>query len=193
MRDLALSASGMLTPEIDGPSVYPAQPPGVMIRKPWPESEGPDRYRRGMYTHFWRTSPHPGLMVFDSPDALTTATSRNRSNTPLQDLTLLNDGGFHEFAQGLAKRVVSERPDASNAERIEHAFRLCLTRPPQPVEKDRLERLLATQLDDFRTNPSEALEILTLPAEKGTDLPETAAWTMVAAVIMNLDEFITRE
>ena len=193
VRDLALSASGMLTPEIGGPSVYPAQPPGVMIRKPWPESEGPDRHRRGMYTHFWRTSPHPGLMVFDSPDALTTATSRNRSNTPLQALTLLNDGGFHEFAQGLAKRVLSERPDASNAERIEHAFRLCLTRPPQPVEKDRLERLLATQLDDFRTNPSEAFEILTLPAEKGTDLPETAAWTMVAAVIMNLDEFITRE
>ena len=193
VRDLALSASGMLTPEIGGPSVYPAQPPGVMIRKPWPESEGSDRYRRGMYTHFWRTSPHPGLMVFDSPDALTTATRRNRSNTPLQALTLLNDGGFHEFAQGLAKRVLSERPDASNAERIEHAFQLCLTRRPQPVEKDRLERLLATQLDDFRTNPSEAFEILTLPAEKGTDLPETAAWTMVAAVIMNLDEFITRE
>ena len=193
VRDLALSASGMLTPEIGGPSVYPAQPPGVMIRKPWPESEGADRYRRGMYTHFWRTSPHPGLMVFDSPDALTTATSRNRSNTPLQALTLLNDGGFHEFAQGLAKRVLHERPDASNPERIEHAFRLCLAREPQPAEKDRLERLLATQLDDFSTNPSEAFEILTLPTAKGTDLPKTAAWTMVAAVIMNLDEFITRE
>ena len=193
VRDLALSASGMLAPEIGGPSVFPSQPPGVMIRKPWPESEGGDRYRRGMYTYFWRTSPHPGLMVFDSPDALTTATRRNRSNTPLQALTLLNDAGFHEFAQGLAKRVLHERPDASNAERIEHAFRLCLVRPPQQVERERLERLLASQLDDFRTNPGEAIEVLTLPADEGSDLPETAAWTMVAAVILNLDEFITRE
>jgi len=193
VRDLALSASGMLSPEIGGPSVYPAQPPGVMIGHPWPESNGPDRYRRGIYTHFWRKSPHPGLMVFDSPDGLTAATSRERSNTPLQALTLLNDTGFHEFAQGLAKRVLIERPDASNSERIEHAFRLCLSRPPQQLEKDRLDRLLAAQLDDFRTNPSEAFEILTLPNEKGTDLPETAAWTMVAAVILNLDEFITRE
>ncbi len=193
VRDLALSASGMLSPVIGGPSVYPAQPPGVMIGNPWPESEGADRYRRGIYTHFWRKSPHPGLIVFDSPDALTTATSRERSNTPLQALTLLNDTGFHEFAQGLAKRVLSERPEASDSQRIEHAFRLCLTRPPQQVEKDRLERLLVTQLDDFRTNPSEAFEMLTLPNEKGTDLPETAAWTMVAAVVLNLDEFITRE
>jgi hypothetical protein len=193
VRDLALSASGMLSGEIGGPSVYPAQPSGVMIGHPWPESSGADRYRRGMYTHFWRKSPHPGLMVFDSPDALTTATSRERSNTPLQALTLLNDTGFHEFTQGLAKRVLIERPDASNSERIEHAFRLCLARSPQQLEKDRLDRLLATQLDDFRSNPSEAFEILTLPSKKGTDLPETAAWTMVAAVILNLDEFITRE
>ncbi len=183
----------MLVPEIGGPSVFPSQPPGVMIRKPWPESEGGDRYRRGMYTYFWRTSPHPGLMVFDSPDALTTATRRNRSNTPLQALTLLNDEGFHEFAQGLANRVLRERPDTSNAERIEHAFRLCLTRPPQQGERERLERLLASQLDDFRTNPGEAIEVLTLPADEGSDPPETAAWTMVAAVILNLDEFITRE
>ena len=69
VRDVALSASGMLETEIGGPSVFPAQPPGVMIRRPWPESKGKDRYRRGLYTYFWRTSPHPGLMVFDSPDA----------------------------------------------------------------------------------------------------------------------------
>ena len=66
VRDLALSASGMLEPEIGGPSVFPSQPPGVMIRKPWPESEGGDRYRRGMYTYFWRSSPHPFLMTLGS-------------------------------------------------------------------------------------------------------------------------------
>ena len=193
VRDLALSASGMLTPAIGGPSVFPSQPPDVMIRRTWTESSGSARYRRGMYTHFWRTSPHPGLMVFDSPDALTMTTKRNRSNTPLQALTLLNDAGFQEFAQGLALRVLAERPDASNSERAEHAFRLCLSRPPQEQEKDRLERLLALQLDDFRTHPDEAKEALPLELHNGADVPETAAWSMVSGVLLNLDEFITRE
>jgi hypothetical protein len=193
VRDLALSAAGMLTPEIGGPSVFPAQPPDVMIRRTWEESEGPARYRRGMYTHFWRTSPHPGLMVFDSPDALTTTTKRNRSNTPLQALTLLNDAGFHEFAQGLAQRVLSERPDASNSERVEHAFRLCLARPPSKKEKKRLARLLANQLDEFKTNADDVEELLPLNTAEEADLPETAAWTMVSGVLLNLDEFITRE
>ena len=183
----------MLTPEIGGPSVFPAQPPDVMIRRTWTESSGAARYRRGLYTHFWRTSPHPGLMVFDSPDALTMTTKRNRSNTPLQALTLMNDAGFQEFAQGLAQRVLDERPDASNSERAEHAFRLCLARPPQEKEKDRLERLLALQLDDFRTRPDEAQEALPLELPEGADVPETAAWTMVSGVLLNLDEFITRE
>ena len=193
VRDLALSASGMLTREIGGPSVFPAQPPDVMIRRTWEESEGPDRYRRGMYTYFWRTSPHPGLMVFDSPDALTTTTKRNRSNTPLQALTLLNDAGFHEFAQGLAQRVLSERAEASNAERVEHAFRLCLVRPPSETEKGRLEQLLAAQLDDFKTRPDEAKELLPLSTPEVADVSETAAWTMVSGTLLNLDEFITRE
>ena len=193
VRDLALSASGMLTPAIGGPSVFPSQPPDVMIRRTWTESSGSARYRRGLYTHFWRTSPHPGLMVFDSPDALTMTTKRNRSNTPLQALTLLNDAGFQEFAQGLAQRVLDERPDASNSERAEHAFRLCLSRPPQEQEKERLERLLALQLDDFRTHPDEAKEALPLELHNGADVPETAAWTMVSGVLLNLDEFITRE
>ncbi len=193
VRDLALSASGMLTPAIGGPSVFPSQPPDVMIRRTWTESSGSARYRRGLYTHFWRTSPHPGLMVFDSPDALTMTTKRNRSNTPLQALTLLNDAGFQEFAQGLAQRVLDERPDASNSERAEHAFRLCLSRPPQEQEKERLERLLALQIDDFRTHPDEAKEALPLELHNGADVPETAAWAMVSGVLLNLDEFITRE
>ena len=193
VRDLALSASGLLNPEIGGPSVFPAQPPGVMIRRTWEESEGPDRYRRGMYTHFWRTSPHPGLMVFDSPDALTMTTKRNRSNTPLQALTLLNDAGFHEFAQGLAQRILRELPDTSNSQRVEHAFRLCLARLPSEQERDRLERLLAVQLDDFETNPEEARDLLPLSTPERANVPETAAWTMVSGVLLNLDEFITRE
>ena len=193
VRDLALSASGMLTPEIGGPSVFPAQPLDVMIRNTWKESEGPARYRRGLYTYFWRLSPHPGLMVFDSPSALTITTKRNRSNTPLQALTLLNDTGFHEFAQGLAQRILSERPDASNAERVEHVFRLCLARPPREMEKARIESLLASQLDELMTSPDEAKELLPLPTPDGANIPATAAWTIVSGVLLNLDEFITRE
>ena len=202
VRDLALSASDMLIPRVGGPSVFPAQPPGVMIRETplgvedesrWQESQGEDRYRRGLYTHFWRTSPHPGLMVLDSPRGLTSATRRNRSTTPLQALTLLNDAGFHEFAQGLAQRVLRERPNGSSSERVEHVFRVCLSRPPKQVEKERLERLLATQLDDFRTNPAEAEQIWTLPTPPEGDRLEVAAWTMVASAVLNLDEFITRE
>ena len=192
VRDVALSASGMLASRIGGPSVFPAQPPGVMIRRPWPESEGADRYRRGLYTHFWRTSPHPGLMVFDSPDALTLATRRNRSNTPLQALTLLNDTGFHEFAQGLAQRVLRDTPGSGVAERAGHAFRVCLSRGPAQGELAALARLASNQIDELRTDPGQVDAILTLDAA-GLDRAETAAWTTVAGVLMNLDEFITRE
>ncbi len=193
VRDLALSASGILEREIGGPSVFPAQPPGVMIRRPWSESKGRDRYRRGLYTYFWRTSPHPGLMVFDSPDALTISTRRNRSNTPLQALTLLNDSGFHEFAQGLAHRILREKPGSSVSDRAAHAFRVCLARGPSPHELGSLTRLATTQLDEFKTFPERAEEVLTLATAKGLERPEVAAWTAVAGVLLNLDEFITRE
>ena len=193
VRDLALSASSLLTPEIGGPSVFPPQPPGVDRKKRWSQSEGKDRYRRGMYTHFWRTSPHPSLMVFDSPNGMTSTSRRNRSTTPLQALTLLNDEGFHEFAQGLAYRVLTEPRLSSDPVRVEYLFRVCLTRTPEPREKERLERLLASQLSDFRARPQEAEELLTLPLPDGTDGQEAAAWATVASVLLNLDEFITRE
>ncbi len=193
VRDLALSASGLLAGRIGGPSVFPAQPPGVMIRKPWPESKGANRYRRGMYTHFWRTSPHPGLMLFDSPDALTIATRRGRSTTPLQALTLLNDTGFHEFAQGLALRLRAETQGRDIADRATHAFRICLGRDPSAPELQGLVSLAAGQLDEFTTHPERAGKALTLSVPDDADRPELAAWTAVGSVLLNLDEFITRE
>lgn len=193
VRDLALSASGLLESRIGGPSVFPSQPPGVMIRKPWPESAGKDRYRRGLYTHFWRTSPHPALMVFDSPDSLTIATRRNRSNTPLQALTLLNDTGFHEFAQGVGQRILRELPQSDTATRVQYAFQICLSRNPSETELETLGRFAATQLDEFRTAPDQVDAMLTLSQAKIGDRAEAAAWTAVAGVLLNLDEFITRE
>src|SRR5262249_19116339 len=130
--------------------------------------------------------------VFDAPDSTTTCTRRNRSNTPLQALTLLNDQAFLEFAQALAGRVLRET-GANDSERIRHAFQLCLARPPSAHEQKLLAHLLARQTAEFQTNPGEARKLLTAALSARKDLPRLAAWTMVARVLLNLDEFITRE
>ncbi len=196
VRDAALAASGMLTRKLGGPSVFPPQPEGIyrftQIDKHWKASTGPDRYRRGLYTYFWRSAPHPGLTVFDAPDATSTCTRRNRSNTPLQALTLLNDQAFFEFAQGLAVRVLREaKPD--DAERLRHAFRLCLARQPSELEQKRLGQLLARQRAEFQASPAQARLVAPVDVSKDADAKQLAAWTTVARVLLNLDEFITRE
>src|SRR5205823_4421527 len=137
VRDNALAAGGLLSTKVGGPSVFPPQPEGVyaftQINKNWKPDAGPDRYRRGLYTYFWRSAPHPGLMAFDAPEANTTCTRRNRSNTPLQALTLLNDESFFEVARGLALRGLKEGP-ADDAGRLRHLFRVCLARGPSAHE-----------------------------------------------------------
>jgi hypothetical protein len=189
VRDVALAASGLLTRRIGGPGVFPPQPGGVyrftQIDKDWKASTGADRYRRGMYTYFWRSAPHPALTVFDAPDATSTCTRRNRSNTPLQALTLLNDQGFFEFAQALAARILKEA-GPTEGERVGHAFRLCLGRLPNAVEKTRLHELLSQQIADAAPN---AL----LPSANGVDSKTSSGWITLARVFLNLDEFITRE
>ena len=122
-----------------------------------------------------------------------TVTRRNRSTTPLQALTLLNDEGFHEFAQGLAYRVLRDIPDGTDSERLDHLFRICLTRTPRPQEKARLERLLTTQRQEFRADPAETEEILSLAMPDGKKGQEEAVWYMAASVLLNVDEFFTRE
>src|SRR4029077_9970306 len=127
-----------LSRQIGGPSVYPPQPEGVyrftQVVRDWKESTGFERFRRGLYTTFWRSAAHPALLVFDAPNAVSSCTRRIRSNTPLQALTLLNDQGFFEFAQGLSARVQKEAKP-SDSERIRYAFRLCLGREPSPSEE----------------------------------------------------------
>jgi uncharacterized protein DUF1553/uncharacterized protein DUF1549/cytochrome c len=189
VRDVALSASGMLNPKIGGPSVFPPQPE---VAGPTPDSgawvadKGENRYRRGLYTSFRRGAPHPVMLAFDAPDAGQSCTRRNRSNTPLQALALLNDEAFYEFAQGLARRVLREAP-ASNPERLRYAFWLCLARAPRPDEETRLQQFLARQLDHFQTDPSEARALA------GAADANVAAWIGTSRILLNLDEFITRE
>jgi mono/diheme cytochrome c family protein len=196
IRDVALAAGGLLNATMGGPSVYPPQPDGVFDftqdKKPWNTGTGPDRYRRGMYTYLWRSSPYPAMTVFDFPDANVTCTRRNRSNTPLQSLTLANDQQFVEIAQGLAVRALKEKL-SDDAARLRYAFRVCLAREPKPAERQRLEKLLSQQRTEFAANLKEA-ERLTPPlVPVQANVQEFAAWTAVARVLLNLDEFITRE
>ena len=181
VRDVALAASGALVPRIGGPPVYPPQPDGVMslgqVKRDWVPSKGEDRYRRGLYTHWWRATPHPALAVFDAADGFSACTRRIRSNTPLQALTLLNDRQFFEFAGALADRIEREG-GASDQAKLELAFQLSVARSPRPDETGRLLDLLQQQQTPLEGEPAAT---------------SREAWLTVARVLLNLDETITRE
>src|SRR5205807_3334169 len=146
VRDLALSASGLLNPKVGGPSIYtPA--PAFLFTPPasygpfnWVDAQGSDRYRRALYTFRRRSTPYPMLQTFDAPNGDFSCVSRNRSNTPLQALTTLNEPIFIDCARALAARALREG-GKSDAERLTHAFRLCLSRPPDNDEKATLTTL----------------------------------------------------
>jgi len=179
IRDAALASSGLLSTEIGGRSVKPPQPAGVAElgygRQKWEVTPGKDKYRRGLYVHFQRTTPFPMLMNFDAPDGAVSCTRRGRSNTPLQALNLLNDEVFFEAATALAWRVEREG-GATLADRLDYAFRLCLSRPPSERERERLAAFHDQQARIFE--------------KEGGAHP---AWVGVSRVLLNLDEFITRE
>src|SRR6185312_12099563 len=197
LRDQALAVSGLLRPILGGPSVRPPQPAGISEltyagSARWVASTGPDRYRRGLYTWFQRTSPYPMLMTFDAPDSNVCCVRRERSNTPLQALTLLNDVMFVECAQALARRVLREEP-ADTTRRLCRAFRLCLARSPEPAELACLGRLFEEMRTLCRTNPREAARLAGKGVPGGGDAAEAAAWVALARTLLNLDEFVTRE
>lgn len=175
VRDTSLAASGLLSPKMGGPPVYPPIPDGVLslgqVKRSWPLSKGEDRYRRGLYTFIFRATPPPALSVFDAPDGFSTCTRRIRSNTPLQALTLLNDSACVEFAQALASRLMQAKK--ADADRITHAFELCLSRQPTKGESRALNRLLE--------------------AERQAGADESKTWEAFSRVMLNLDETITRE
>ena len=195
IRDSCLAASGMLSREIGGPGVYPPQPEGIyrftQQAKFWGENKDGDRYRRGLYTYLWRSSPYPFLKTFDVPDAVVACTRRPRSNTPLQSLTLANDRAFYEFAQGFAARLLSETA-IGDRDRVEQAFRQALARKPTDSELVRLLEYLESQRTDFTADSTAAAAVVPT-AIQGVSPAEAAAWTMMARVLLNLDEFVTRE
>ncbi|MEE2639036.1 MAG: PSD1 and planctomycete cytochrome C domain-containing protein [Planctomycetota bacterium] len=191
VRDLALTASGLLSRKMGGPSVFPPIPPNVIgtssANHRWPESQGEDRYRRGIYTAIYRANVYPMLSVFDGPDRDNACTRRTRSNTPLQALTIANDASFMEMARAFGNRI-AKNPQAENTDAgIELACRIALSRPPAPAEKNRLRAYHDRMLQYYLANPSETEKMA------GGQAPRRAAWIALARVLLNLDEFITRE
>lgn len=200
IRDQALAASGLLSPKMLGPSVKPPQPkiglsaafgPGT----DWVDSFGEDKYRRALYTSWRRATPYPSMVTFDAPGRTICSLTRPRTNTPLQALVTLNDPCYVEAAQALARRAVKDG-GKTPVERIQHAFRLTLVRPPYPNEAARLVSLFDKVKSDYATNTKEAAMLATSPLgplPDGMDPVEVAAYTVVANVILNLDEtFVKR-
>ena len=185
VRDISLQAAGLLTSRVGGPSVFPPLPAGIAELSyagnfKWVESQGADRYRRGMYTFFKRTSPHPSLTTFDCPDANLTCIERGVSNTPLQALVTLNNEVFSECAVSLADRLRQSGASTSEA-RIRQAFLWCLGRSATASELAELQQLL---LD---------LQQLAVAEKVPAAEAESAAWRGLCRALLNLDEFITRE
>ncbi len=204
IRDLCLASSGLLSRKIGGPSVRPPQPAGVynftQNQHGWTVSTGEDRYRRGMYTFFFRSAPHPMLTTFDVPNLTQTCTARMRSNTPLQSLTQANDEAMFEMAQALALRVMTEgsiplpvREGRSDDAKIERLFRLCLTRKPDAFEASRLLKYLNLQRERFTKDAAAAKQVAPMRKAGEASESEAAAWTTLARAVINLDEFITRQ
>jgi hypothetical protein len=195
VRDLAVVASGLFSEKIGGPSVYLPQPDGIydftQNKKDWPTSTGPDRYRRTMYTMFYRSAPYPLLQTFDAPDFSTVCTRRSRSNTPLQSLTVANDKVFTELAEGLARRTLAASVLASDKDRCREMFLTCLTREPSAREVAVLEDFLSRELSRFVSAPEEAAKFVTR-TETDSPVETLAAWTSVARALFNTDEFLMR-
>ncbi|MBC8351011.1 MAG: DUF1553 domain-containing protein [Planctomycetes bacterium] len=189
IRDSVLVASGLWDSRLSGPSVRPPQPDSVSEQgygNKWETSEGGDRYRRAVYTWVQRTSPFAMHITFDAPNPNHICTQRDRSNTPLQALTLLNDPVFHEAAVALADRVRNEI-DGNDQLRLAHAFRLCLARNPKPDELAVLRNLLhKLRLDPDLSTQETASE--SNDASSADDI----AWTTLCSVLFNLHEFVTR-
>src|SRR5262245_1789359 len=195
IRDVTLAAGGLLSRKLGGPSVFPLQPEGVWKApysgEKWNVSKGEDRFRRSLYTFVRRSSPHPAMMTFDATSREYCAVRRVRTNTPLQALTTLNDEAAMEAARALAKRMIEEGGDDLRA-RLIYGFRACMTRTPEEKEVERLTSLRQQQLSNFAANAAEAGKIARDYSTRA-NATEFAAGTMVANVLLNLDETLTKE
>jgi hypothetical protein len=196
IRDAALSASGLLVRTIGGPSVYPYQPPGLWEAlatrnaTKYEQGHGAALYRRSLYTVWKRSSPPPAAINFDAAERLFCTVNRQRTNTPLQSLVLMNDPQYVEASRVLAERMMREG-GGTPADRIVFAFRLLTSRRPDATELSTLERLYADQRAEFAHDRKAAQALLSVGEHKrdpALDVVDTAACAIVATTVMNFDE-----
>lgn len=207
IRDNALAVAGVLSPSIGGPPVFPPQPEGIWwirdSKSPvYKTSTGENRYRRTLYTIWRRTYLHPTLSNLDAPDRITCAAQRDRTNTPLQALTLLNDPIFLEASFGFARRLLRELPsDATFQERLDVAFQLSTSRKPTKEEAQFFQNFYKERLKRFASNSEAAHKLIEstrgdlhpgIPLIDDQSAAKLAAWFHVATVLLNLDETITK-
>lgn len=199
VRDQALAASGLLSEKMYGPSVRPPRPNlGLKAAfggaTDWTTSSGEDRYRRGIYTMWRRTTPYPSMATFDAPSREVCTIRRITTNTPLQALVTLNDPVYIEAAQALGREVWKQK-DLSLEAKVVSAFRRVLKRPPSEQEKARLIQLYELAKSQYAAIPEEANKLATDPLgplPEGATAEELAAWTVVGNVLLNLDETLNR-
>lgn len=202
VRDNALAISGLLVERFGGEGVRPYQPDGIWFAVAYTSSDtahykrdtDDGLYRRSMYTFWKRTAPPPAMMAFDTPSRETCRVRRARTNTPLAALVLLNDTQYVEAARQLAQRMMSEG-GSNERDRIAYGLREAIARHPDSGEVDVLLRVYRQQLAEFEKNEQAALDLLQVgdsPVDESLDKKQLAAWTMVANLILNLDETITK-
>ena len=198
IRDNALAVAGLLNPRLGGPPIRPYQPDGLWVkvggqRYDYEVSPGDEKYRRGLYVVWKRAAPYPSFVSFDANNRMACRVNRPRSNTPLQALALMNDPVYVEAAKAFAARVLAERPQADDATRIRHAFRLGLSRQPHAEEVAILADLLAAERVARAADGQSARGFVgAYPLPSGITPVEFTAWYAVAAAILNLDEFISK-
>ncbi|MBX9677660.1 MAG: PSD1 and planctomycete cytochrome C domain-containing protein [Gemmataceae bacterium] len=202
IRDNALFISGLINLEIGGRGVRPYQPPRIWEpvaftgsnTMNYAQDKGPALYRRSLYTFYKRTAPPPFLTNFDAPNRESSCSRRERSNTPMQALQLMNDVQHFEAARKFAERILTEG-GTSPADRIRYAYRATVSRQPEAGEIEIVQRTQAAYLDRFQKNPEAAKQALRYgesPARAGLNEAEVASWAMVANLLLNLDESLNR-
>jgi hypothetical protein len=199
VRDNVLALSGLLSEHVGGPSVKPYQPSGYWAAlnfppREWQNDSGTALYRRGLYTHWQRSFPHPSMVAFDAPSREECIVERPRSNIPQQALVLLNDPTYVEAARVFAERIVKEGGKTPE-ERAAWALREAVSRTPTDAEVKVLAALYARHAQEYAADRAAATKLLATgarPAAKDVDAAELAAWTSVARAVLNLHEVITR-
>lgn len=200
IRDYTLAATGLLSDKMFGPPVRPPQPKIGLSAAfgtsfDWEASEGENRHRRGLYTRWRRLAPYPSMVALDAPDRTVCTVRRISTNTPVGAFVTLNDPAFVEAAQTLAAEA-AQWSHLETPQRLKRMFRQIVIRPPTDAEAQRLGELYQTQLAHFRADVANAKKLATSESQEAgfpeDRLAEVAAWTVVANVLLNLDEVLTQ-